>query len=215
MPTLNAFGNSYTCARAQRGVDFVRLLDDTGYVIFFAGGVSDFSVFELVDGTWEVPMAITAPTTGANASMSGSIIQLSIPSFVSVETGLHVDFFAPCNCDAVTQVSVNGNICDIVDAMGNSISSLGSNVFCAGALVSIVLDIDGHKAYLQNAASSTSYSDPLVASGELKIEPQKYTVTVNLEDGSSDIAVLETDENDYPQKLTYNGREIPWTVTEV
>jgi hypothetical protein len=54
-----------------------------------------------------------------------------------------------------------------------------------------------------------------VVSGTLAIEPQKYTITMSLESGGTDVVVLETDENDYPTKVTYNGREIPWTVTGV
>ena len=54
-----------------------------------------------------------------------------------------------------------------------------------------------------------------VLSGTLAVAPQKYTVTLALEGGGSDVVVLETDANDYPQKITVNGREIPWTVTGV
>ena len=54
-----------------------------------------------------------------------------------------------------------------------------------------------------------------VISGNLAVEPMKYTITLTLEDGSTETHVLETDENDYPKKLTVNGVAIPWTVTGV
>lgn len=49
----------------------------------------------------------------------------------------------------------------------------------------------------------------------LAVEVQKYTITLSLEGGGTETTVLETDANDYPAKLTVNGKEIPLTVTGV
>lgn len=54
-----------------------------------------------------------------------------------------------------------------------------------------------------------------VVSGTLDVGENTYTVTLELDDGSTETHVLETDENNYPVKLTVNGTEIPWTVTGV
>lgn len=54
-----------------------------------------------------------------------------------------------------------------------------------------------------------------VVSGSLAVEPNKYTVTLTLESGNSDVIVLETDDNDYPSTMTVNGTPIDWNVTGV
>lgn len=63
--------------------------------------------------------------------------------------------------------------------------------------------------------SATTDINKSVVSGSLSVETQKYTINLTLEDGSTETHVLETDENDYPTKLTVNGVTIPWTVTGV
>ena len=180
MATLNAFGVSYTCDRAQKGVDFIRLLDESGNIVFFAEGISDFSDYNLVDGTWENPLAVTAPLIGASAALSDNIIVLDVPSFVNLETGLHITFVAPCNCDAATGVSINGTTYDFVDAMGNGIEDLGE-AFCAGSVVSVIIDVINNKAYLQNAASAAN-SGSTVALDFSNWESGSFTET--LDDGS-------------------------------
>lgn len=55
----------------------------------------------------------------------------------------------------------------------------------------------------------------LVTSWALNVEPQKYTISLNLADGTTDTHVIETDINDWPTKLIVNGTEIPGTVTGV
>lgn len=158
MATLNFNDKSYACVRAQKGSDFIRLLDGSGKVILFAEGISDFSKYELVDGSWENPMAVVAPAIGVNATLSNALIVLDVPAFVNIETGLHITFVAPCNCDAATGLSINGTAYNIVDALGNNIAALSGGAFCLGAIVSIILDATNNKAYIQNAASALGAS---------------------------------------------------------
>lgn len=54
-----------------------------------------------------------------------------------------------------------------------------------------------------------------VESIAMTVENQKYTIVLTMEGGSKEEHILETDENDYPKKLTVNGRDITITVTEV
>lgn len=65
-----------------------------------------------------------------------------------------------------------------------------------------------------NTAAIAELNNPVVL-GDLAVEPQKYTITLTLKDGSTETHILETDENNYPTKLTVNGAVIPWTVTGV
>lgn len=68
---------------------------------------------------------------------------------------------------------------------------------------------------LNEGGGTTTDLNTDVVSGSLAVETQKYAITLTLEDGSTETHVLETDENDYPTKLTVNGIVIPWTVTGV
>ena len=54
-----------------------------------------------------------------------------------------------------------------------------------------------------------------VSSVSITEEAQKWTIALSLADGSTETTVLETDANNYPTRLTVNGREIPVTVTGV
>lgn len=72
--------------------------------------------------------------------------------------GMPLSFRAPCNCTAVSGIKVSymdGDntafiVFSFVDAHGNNLAGLG-NLFAAGAMVRVVLDISGAKAYIQNA----------------------------------------------------------------
>ena len=63
-----------------------------------------------------------------------------------------------------------------------------------------------------NEAYDTDEISNAVVSGALTVEEQKYTIILTLEDGSVETHILETDENNYPTKLTVNGVVIPWTI---
>ena len=51
---------------------------------------------------------------------------------------------------------------------------------------------------------------PAVVSGHTAVNGTTYTVTLTLEDGSTSVNVIET-ENGVPTKITVDGVEIPWT----
>lgn len=61
-----------------------------------------------------------------------------------------VTFTAPCDCDKVTDgIVINGTTYTICDAMGNKVTGTGG-VWCSGAQISVILDCENKKAYLQN-----------------------------------------------------------------
>ena len=153
MATLTFQGETYTCARAQKGSNFVRLLDENGDIVFFADGVSDFSGYVLSGCSWENPIAVIAPTVGATPTVSNGVITLTIPESVTVETNLQINFVAPCDCTAAYGLAIRGKGYALVDALGNSIVGVGG-FFSAGSVVSVVLNVETQKAHIQNPATT-------------------------------------------------------------
>ena len=64
-------------------------------------------------------------------------------------TGKIVTFKAPCDCTEATGLVIGEDTYDVVDALGNCIT--GSYLaWRGGAVVSVALDVDSKKAFLQN-----------------------------------------------------------------
>lgn len=64
-----------------------------------------------------------------------------------------VTFTAPCDCASVTNgLVINGQTYTVCDAMGNCVTGKGG-AWCEGAQISVVLDCEKKKAYVQNAAN--------------------------------------------------------------
>ena len=68
--------------------------------------------------------------------------------------GLSVMFKAPCNCNEVDGLLVNGSEFSFRDAHGNDLTGLG-NLFNAGAVVKVMLDTVNRYAYIQNADTNS------------------------------------------------------------
>lgn len=147
MPILTYNKETFECARAQKGSDFVRLLDENNNEIFFAAGVTDFSKFSLTDGDWETPVATVAPIVGATATLNGSTVVLDIPSSVRVESQLILTFKAPCNCSAVSCLSLCGEKYTIKDVHGNTLTGYGGT-WTSGSMIVVVLDVLSKTAFL-------------------------------------------------------------------
>lgn len=80
-----------------------------------------------------------------------STIKVTLPVGAVPVMGLQVSFIAPCECNAVTSITIDNVAYNIVDAMGNAVTGK-SDVWCSGALVSVLLDTVNHRAFLLNAA---------------------------------------------------------------
>ena len=89
-----------------------------------------------------------------------SIVKVTLPLGEIPVNGKQVSFVAPCNCKSVTGLSIEGETYTIVDALGEVISGTG-NYFCAGSVVSVILNVDTKKAYLQNGVISPKVGDTL------------------------------------------------------
>lgn len=68
----------------------------------------------------------------------------------SVADGQSLTFKAPCDCTAVTGITIGSTTYTFKDAHGNDLSGMG-NLFLTGAYVKVVLDTTNHYAYIQNA----------------------------------------------------------------
>lgn len=146
--------------RGVKGDDYVRLFDDEDNVVFEATGVSDFSVFEVIEGVWRQPWTKSTPVVTATKVQfydEDGAIEVRLPHGVVLTTGLTMSFIAPCDCSTAGGIAVNGQYpeYEIVDAMGNVMTG-GSGVWCSGSLITVVLDVENKKAYIQNSAHTKS-----------------------------------------------------------
>ena len=55
MATITYLGESYDCATALKGDDYIHLLDSNGDMLAAFDGISDFSGFSITDGDWVTP----------------------------------------------------------------------------------------------------------------------------------------------------------------
>lgn len=78
---------------------------------------------------------------------------ITLPSNVEVLHGKQITFRAPADCTGVTGIIIDNVTYDLVDASNKSVSNVGS--YINGAMLSVILDVENKKAYLQNGVSST------------------------------------------------------------
>lgn len=83
-----------------------------------------------------------------------AILNITLPEGAVVCNGKQVTFRAPCDCVGVTGIAIEGvtyALLDTTDAPVNSISA-----FVTGALVTVVLDTENNKAYIQNGSAAAA-----------------------------------------------------------
>lgn len=82
-----------------------------------------------------------------------SIVKVTLPGGEIPVNGKQVSFVAPCDCDAVNGLSIEGETYTVCDAMGNCVTGIGG-FFCAGSVVSVILNTDEKKAFIQNPSTA-------------------------------------------------------------
>ena len=92
-----------------------------------------------------------------------STLTVTLPSHTSVTNGKQIVFRVPCDCVGVTGIIINNNTYSLVDANKNILSDVNASAFKAGAMISVVLDVDNYKAYIQGASSGTAINGVVVA----------------------------------------------------
>lgn len=93
-------------------------------------------------------------------------IKVTLPGLEIPVNGKQVSFVAPCDCSVADGIQIDGVDYDIVDSIGNPVS-FGRGVWCEGALLSVILDVTNHKAYLQNQNSYTKAETLIPATARL------------------------------------------------
>lgn len=201
MPTLTLYGEAYSCARAQKGADFVRLLDENNDILFFADGITNFAPYVLSGGEWESPLAVVAPTVSAYAVMDGGVVVLTLPGSVKAETGLQVNFKAPCDCTTTEAVRVCGVNYSVCDSLGRRVTGKGG-AWAAGEVVSVVLNVEERKASALNVATfsrdellSEETAFKLGLSGENAVPDKAFAIISGFVLGSGHTEITVVDED--------------------
>lgn len=101
-------------------------------------------------------------------------IKLTLTEGEPIVNGKQITFKAPCNCEGITAITIGNEEFALVNAAGTNLSTIG-NAFIKDAMVTVILDTDGRKAYVQNPAADrpldtrpTQGSVNLVTSGGVK-----------------------------------------------
>lgn len=77
-------------------------------------------------------------------------INLTLPDGEIPVNGKQVSFVAPCDCSVTKCLRINDAEYAIVDATGCKVTEKGG-AWTANSIVSVILDVDNKKAYLQGA----------------------------------------------------------------
>ena len=102
-------------------------------------------------------------------------------------TGKIVTFMAPCDCTEATGLLIGDDIYDVVDAFGEIITG-GYRAWRAGAQVSVSLNSEDKKAYVQNAGT---YAVQIGGAAPTN----SCTLWLNTEaSGQANVAMLSLDE---------------------
>lgn len=169
MPTLTFNTQEFTCARAMKGADFIRLLDNTGNTVFFADGITDFNPYVLTNGAWETPLAPIGAKVSADAKVANGVLTLTPVTQVKIETGLQITFVAPCDCSEVTSLSIGGVTYYIVDTNEKPIGYMGV-FWLAGTTVTLTLDCENKKAYMPSPVPDPTYNQTEILTEEVKAQ---------------------------------------------
>lgn len=111
---------------------------------------------------------------------SKALIQVVIDHFI--EDGSEIKFKAPVDCSAITKLrvqytdelgAVTSKVFAFADANGNDVGEI-SNLFAAGTIVKVVLDLDAdangtYAAFVQNADTNAYLETKLASKAQVQI----------------------------------------------
>lgn len=169
MPTLTFYDQTFTCARAMKGADFVRLLDENGNIVFFADGITDFSSYVLDGGSWETPLAVKGAKVTADATLDAGVLKLTPVTNVKMETGLQITFIAPCDCTEVKSLSINGTAYYVFDTNGKPVEQFGG-FWTEGTTVTLTLNCESKHAYMPSPVPDPTYNQTEILTEEVKTQ---------------------------------------------
>lgn len=146
-------------------------------------------------------------------------IKLTLPGLEIPVNGKQVSFTAPCDCSVVDGIQIDGVDYDVVDSAGNTVS-FGKNVWCSGALLTVTLDVDNRKAYLQNqngftkAETLTPATASLFGLGTDAVPDDVFELLCNFIPSSYGLMVIRTTDDFGNPVSTVFDMESPDGTTE-
>lgn len=96
-----------------------------------------------------------------------SSIKLTLPDGCTAGTGRQVTFRAPCNSTEANIIKIGDTTYNLVDMLDQGSTDLTVDLFKSGSLVSVIIDNENHKAFVQTNAptSITATSVQLTVDG--------------------------------------------------
>lgn len=89
-----------------------------------------------------------------------SVVKITLPLGEVPVTGKQVTFNAPCDCSGVEALQIDGVNYAVVDALGNTVTKNGKvGIWCSGAKVSVILDVEAQRAFLLNGGTLLPMSE--------------------------------------------------------
>lgn len=78
--------------------------------------------------------------------------KINLTNIDEVYNGMEINFKAPCDCTAADGLLIGNTTYSFVNAVGDVLTG-ASGVWATGCIVSVILDCDTKKAYVQNSAA--------------------------------------------------------------
>lgn len=90
-------------------------------------------------------------------------LNLTLPYGELAITGKQITFVAPCESAGLTHIIIQNDEFELVDSSGNNIIA---GAFTSGAMVSVILNVENKKAYIQNADINSQLKESFVGKSE-------------------------------------------------
>lgn len=198
MATITYLGESYNCATALKGSDYIHLLDSNGEMIAAFDGISNFSAFSITNGDWTSPtpekdcyVAVVKDdgTMGQGNHKCSDI--LTVTSTAAAATKLATSRTVRTNLASTSTASFNGtaNIAPgVTGTLPKANGGTGNTIGAASALGSDVIKV-----------VVTTVTTPEIAAGGYL---SQQTVTAEQVDGYTLIYPLNV-QSDSSYSLVY------------
>ena len=100
-------------------------------------------------------------------------LNLTLPYGELAITGKQVTFIAPCESAGLTHIIIQNDEFELVDSSGNNIIA---GAFMSGAMVSVILNVENKKAYIQNADINYQLKESFVGKSEKIVNLSSATI---------------------------------------
>lgn len=82
-------------------------------------------------------------------------LKITLPEGASICNGKQLTFRAPCNCNGIKGLVIDGVIYTLLNTANKLVGD--SDAFVTGSIVSVMMDVDNKKAYVQNGSAGMEY----------------------------------------------------------